>query len=243
MTTTQDRLSPIERYTHNMSEVARQGILSPLADCEAVIDRIFQILARNNKCNPVLLADDETRRWAVVGEVARRMAGGNEPEMLAGRQIILLDYEMLFADLADDNQVREERRKQAQARWEEKLGPAPEKESDEEWLARVGEVLIWPQLDEWIAPTMVLERLQTLFIAMHKAEGRSILFVDHIHRLLGGGEGRYSVDAFSLLKPVLARRQVQLIGECSIEEYRQYIERDAAMQRRFQEVVLPILTH
>jgi ATP-dependent Clp protease ATP-binding subunit ClpA len=86
---------------------------------------------------------------------------------------------------------------------------------------------------------MVIERLQSLFIAMRQAGGMYILFVDHIHWLFGGRGGRYSIDAHNLLKPVLARRQVQLIGACSIEEYRLYIERDAAMQRRFQEIVLP----
>ncbi len=66
-----------------------------------------------------------------------------------------------------------------------------------------------------------------------------LLFVNHFHRLLGGEWDRYPIDAATLLKPALARRQIQLIGTCTLAQYRQYIERDAAMQRRFQEILMP----
>src|ERR1700730_12840919 len=120
LATTQDAASPIECYTHNLTLLAQQGVFSPLAGHETVTDRMFQILKRDNKHNPALLADDESRRWAVVGEVARRIAGGDAPDLLAGRQIIALDYEALFADLADEALFREERNRQAQALVQEK---------------------------------------------------------------------------------------------------------------------------
>ena len=78
-----------------------------------------------------------------------------------------------------------------------------------------------------------------MFIAMHQVTGAFLLFVDHFHRLVGGERERYPIDAATLLKPALARDQIQLIGACTPAQYRQYIERDAAIQRRCQEICLP----
>ena len=66
-----------------------------------------------------------------------------------------------------------------------------------------------------------------------------MLYVDHFHRLVGGEPDRYPIDAATLLKPALARDQIQLIGACTLEQYRQHIERDATIQRRCQEICLP----
>lgn len=63
---------------------------------------------------------------------------------------------------------------------------------------------------------------------MRQAEGSFLLFVDHVHRLVGADDG---IDTANLLVPVLARRQRALIGVCSLEQYRQYIERDAAFKK------------
>ncbi len=104
----------------------------------------------------------------------------------------------------------------------------------------LNELFRWPDLEEWVAPNMVLERLQSIFVAMCQADGQVLLFVDHIHRLLGGEDQRYPIlDAANLLKPALARDQIQLMGACTLAQYRQHIERDAAMQRRFQEILMP----
>lgn len=74
---------------------------------------------------------------------------------------------------------------------------------------------------------------------MRQAEGAFILFVDHFQCLVGSDTDDYSIDTANLLVPVPARRQIQLIGACSLEHYQQYIERDAAFQRRFQEILTP----
>ncbi|HEU5383269.1 MAG TPA: hypothetical protein VFV38_48330 [Ktedonobacteraceae bacterium] len=229
--------TPLERYGHNLTERAKLGAFTPLTDQEAVINRAFQILQRKNKNNPMILASDETRRWAIVAEVIRRMTMNDAPSPLPMRQVIGLDYEALFANLSDDTLIRQELNKQKYAPLPEKLAQA-EPGSEEEW-ALLAELFPWPPLEEWIAPTMVLERLQEIFIAMHQAAGSFILYVDHFHRLAGGEPDKYPVDAAPLLKPALARGQIQLIGACTLEQYRQHIERDAAIQRRFQEICVP----
>jgi ATP-dependent Clp protease ATP-binding subunit ClpB len=229
--------TPLKRYGHNLTLLAHQGALSPLDGQEAVMDRVFQVLQRTNKCNPVILDGDETRRWAIVAEVIRRMAVGNVPYPFSTWQVIALDYEALFTNLSDDSFARQERRRQIASPFVEKLTQT-EPDSEEAW-ALLDEIFRWPSLEERIAPTMILERLQSLFLAMQQEAGSFLLFVDHFHRLLGGEWDQYPIDAATLLKPVLARRQIQLIGTCTLEQYRRYIERDAAMQRRCQEICLP----
>jgi ATP-dependent Clp protease ATP-binding subunit ClpA len=228
--------SPLERYGHNLTRLAKLRTFAPLANHEAVIHRVFEVLQRQKttKNSPVILASDETRRWSIVAEVIRRMGSGDAPFL---RQVIGLDYEALFTNLSDDTASRQKQREQAYAPLWEKLVQA-KPGSDEEW-AVLDELLRWPSLEEWIAPTMALERLQSMFIAMNQTPGSFVLYVDHFHRLVGGEPDTYPIDASALLKPALARGQVQLIGTCMLEQYRQYIERDAAIQRRCQEICLP----
>lgn len=242
MPTFLNEAAPLERYTHNLTLLAQQGAFAPLTGEEAVIDRIFQVVRRRHKHVPVILDVDETRRWAIVAEVVRRLAVGDAPDPLPKQQIIALDFEALCSNLSDDTAMRRKRRERQYAPLRERLH-ALSQLSDEEWLARVGDIPLWPSLEEWIVPDMVLARLQSIFIAMHEARGTFILFVDHFHRLVGGERERYPIDAAGLLKPALHRDQIQLLGTCTLEQYRQYIERDAAIQRCCQEVCLPALDH
>jgi ATP-dependent Clp protease ATP-binding subunit ClpA len=230
---------PLECYGHNLTTLAQQGAFAPLADQKAVVSRIFQILQRKSKCNPILLYPDANRRWAVVAELVRRMAVGDVPDPFSHHQVFSLDFEALFANLADtDNLLRQKRIEQQLLSWLEQLNQ-PEYESDEEWLSRVDRIPLWPKLEEWIAPTMALERLQSIFIAMRQSPDTILLFVDPFHRLVGGEYERYPIDAFNLLKPALCRHEVQLIAGCTLEQYRQHVERNATLQRCFQEVCLP----
>ena len=238
MPTAPGETSPLERYGQNLTTLAQQGAFSPLAGQEAVVDRAFQILLRKNKSNPMLLDLNEARRFAVMAEVVRCMAVGKAPDSLRTKQVIALDFEALFANLSDDTLLRQERIKQRQATLAE-IWARIEQETDEEWFERVGNIPLWPQPEEWIAPNLALERLQTVFLAMHHAPNTFLLFVNHFHQLVGGEGNAYQINAFNILKPMLARRQIQLIGACTLEQYRQYIERDTALQRRFQEIVLP----
>ena len=230
--------APLERYGHNLTRLAKRGTFPPLTSDEAMVPRVLQVLQRRRKNSPLILASDEPRRWAIVAEVIRRMAVGDAPEPLLTRQVIGLDYEALFSHLSDDTLIRQKRREQKFAPLREKLAQA-ELDSDEAWLALLEESFRWPSLDEWIAPTMVLERLQSMFIAMHQAAGSFILYIDHFHRLLGGEPDRYPIDAAALLKPALNRDRIHVIGTCTFEQYRQHIERDGAIQRPCQQIYVP----
>jgi len=221
--------APLERYGHNLTRFAKLGAFTPLTGQEEVVDQVFQILQGTKKCNPVILASDETRRWAIVAEVIRRMAIGDAPDPLPKRQVIALDYEALFTNLLDDTLIRQEGSKQMPSTLIEGHAQAKSDVHD-----------AWVLLEKWRAPTMVLERLQSMFMAMHQAGGTFLLFVDHFHRLVGGEEARYPINAATLVKPALARHQIQLIGACTLEQYRRHIERDADLQRRLcREVPLP----
>ncbi|MGR2752222.1 ATP-dependent Clp protease ATP-binding subunit [Agromyces arachidis] len=80
------------------------------------------------------------------------------------------------------------------------------------------------------------ERLKAVLKEINDAEGRIITFVDELHLLMGAGGGEGSVAASNMLKPMLARGELRLIGATTLDEYREYIEKDAALERRFQQV-------
>jgi ATP-dependent Clp protease ATP-binding subunit ClpB len=80
------------------------------------------------------------------------------------------------------------------------------------------------------------ERLKAVLAEINEADGEIITFVDELHTLMGAGGGEGSVAASNMLKPMLARGELRLIGATTLDEYRQYIEKDAALERRFQQV-------
>ena len=80
------------------------------------------------------------------------------------------------------------------------------------------------------------ERLKAVMEEIRKAEGEIILFIDEIHQVVGAGRAEGAMDASTLLKPALARGDLQCIGATTLDEYRNYIEKDAALERRFQPV-------
>ncbi|MBR3393914.1 MAG: ATP-dependent chaperone ClpB [Firmicutes bacterium] len=83
------------------------------------------------------------------------------------------------------------------------------------------------------------ERLKAVLNEVKKSEGQIILFIDELHTIVGAGRTEGSMDAGNLLKPMLARGELHCIGATTLNEYRQYIEKDAALERRFQPVMIP----
>lgn len=82
------------------------------------------------------------------------------------------------------------------------------------------------------------ERLKSVLNALSKQEGRIILFIDELHTMVGAGKAEGSMDAGNMLKPALARGELHCVGATTLNEYRQHVEKDAALERRFQKVLV-----
>ena len=83
------------------------------------------------------------------------------------------------------------------------------------------------------------ERLKAVLKEVTSSDGNIILFIDELHTVVGAGASEGSMDAGNLLKPLLARGELHCIGATTLDEYRKYIEKDAALERRFQSVLVP----
>ncbi len=82
------------------------------------------------------------------------------------------------------------------------------------------------------------ERLKAVLNELAKDEGQTIVFIDELHTMVGAGKAEGAMDAGNMLKPALARGELHCVGATTLDEYRKYIEKDAALERRFQKILV-----
>lgn len=176
----------LEKYTQNLTDLARKGKLDPVIGRHEEIRRVIQILSRRTKNNPVLIGEPGVGKTAIVEGIAQRIINNDVPESLAGKEIISLDLGLLIAGTKYQGEFE--------------------------------------------------ERLKGILKAVEDNQESLVLFIDEIHMLVGAGSSGGGMDASNLLKPALARGVLHAIGATTLQEYKKYIEKDAALERRFQPV-------
>jgi ATP-dependent Clp protease ATP-binding subunit ClpC len=175
----------LEKYSRDLTQMARENQLDPVIGRDKELDRIIQILSRRTKNNPVVVGEPGVGKTALAEGLALRIAEKRVPELLLNKRIMMLDLPGMIA------------------------GSKFRGEFEERFKAILGEV---------------------------KEAGDIIMFIDELHTLIGAGAAEGAVDAANILKPALARGEMQCIGATTLDEYRKYIEKDGALERRFQPV-------
>jgi ATP-dependent Clp protease ATP-binding subunit ClpB len=182
------KFKAIEKFTRNLTALARDDKLDPVIGREAEIRRVMEILSRRTKNNPVLIGEAGTGKTAIVEGLAIRVAKGDVPESLRDRELVSLDLGFLLAGTKYRGEFE--------------------------------------------------ERLKNIIKEIERSAGKIILFIDEIHTIVGAGAAEGAIDASNMLKPALARGELRAIGATTIKEYQKHIEKDQALTRRFQPVVV-----
>jgi ATP-dependent Clp protease ATP-binding subunit ClpC len=177
------RYRVLEKYSRNLTQMAHEGKLDPVIARDDEILRLIQILCRRTKNNPVLIGEPGVGKTAIVEGLAQKVAEGDVPEILMGREVVQLDLAAMVAGTHFRGEFE--------------------------------------------------ERLKATIEEIQSSEGEIILFIDELHNVVGAGSGMGALDASSMMKPALARGELQCIGATTLDEYRQYIEVDGALERRF----------
>jgi ATP-dependent Clp protease ATP-binding subunit ClpB len=179
----EEKYQALQRYTRDLTDLARKGKLDPVIGRDEEIRRVIQILSRRTKNNPVLIGEPGVGKTAIVEGLAHRIIAGDVPESLKRRKIVALDLGAMIAGT------------KYRGEFEDRL-------------------------------KAVLKEIEE--------SGNIILFIDELHTLVGAGGAEGSMDASNMLKPALARGELRCIGATTLNEYQKYIEKDKALERRFQ---------
>ncbi len=177
------RYRTLERFSRDLTQLAREGKLDPVIGRDTEIMRVIQILCRRTKNNPVLIGEAGVGKTAIVEGLAQKIATNDVPEILSGKRVLSLDLGAMIAGSRFRGEFE--------------------------------------------------ERLKATLEEIQRAEGEVILFVDELHTVVGAGAAQGAMDASNMLKPALSRGELQCVGATTLDEYHKYIEKDAALERRF----------
>ena len=176
----------LERFTKDLTDVARKGKLDPVIGRDEEIRRVVQVLSRRTKNNPVLIGEPGVGKTAIVEGLAQRIVSGDVPEGLKNKRVIQLDISGMVAGAKYRGEFE--------------------------------------------------ERLKSVLKEITEAQGKYIVFIDEMHTIVGAGAAEGAMDAGNMLKPALARGELRVVGATTLDEHRKHIEKDAALERRFQPV-------
>jgi ATP-dependent Clp protease ATP-binding subunit ClpC len=179
----ESRYRTLEKYSRDLSALAKAGKLDPVIGRDDEILRVIQVLSRRTKNNPVLIGEAGVGKTAIVEGLAQKIANNDIPEILMGKRVVALDLGAMVAGSRFRGEFE--------------------------------------------------ERLKASMEEIQRAQGEIILFIDELHTVVGAGAASGALDAGSMLKPALARGELQCVGATTLDEYRKYIEKDAALERRF----------
>src|SRR5215467_1496971 len=181
----ESRYRTLEKYSRDLTQLAREGKLDPVIGRDNEILRLIQILSRRTKNNPALIGEAGVGKTAIAEGLAQLITLRNVPESLLNKRVLTLDVGALVAGTKYRGEFEERLRR-------------------------------------------ILEEI--------RSSKEVVLFMDELHTLVGAGAAQGAIDAATMLKPALARGEIQCIGATTLNEYRKYIEKDAALERRFQPV-------
>lgn len=179
----ENRYKVLEKYSRDLTQMAREGKLDPVIGRDSEILRVIQILSRRTKNNPVLIGEAGVGKTAIVEGLAQKIASNDVPEILSGKRVVSLDLGAMIAGSRFRGEFE--------------------------------------------------ERLKAAIEDIQRAEGEIILFIDELHTVVGAGAAQGALDASNMLKPALARGELQCVGATTLDEYHKYIEKDSALERRF----------